>query len=111
MTSAMRSTLLFTLDQWIRRALKEECVKSRAPGSLIGCLNFFAMPDTEGQLILTHIAYIIGRRGALDGVEWLYYALEGDRLRATLVAAERLIQHDVRFLWKRSTGYINHRCL
>jgi hypothetical protein len=42
MTSAMRSTLLFMLDQWIRRALGEERVKSRALGSIIGASIFCA---------------------------------------------------------------------
>jgi hypothetical protein len=69
------------------------------------------MPDTKGKVIRTHIKYIIGQRGALDGVEWLYYALEGDRLGAALVAAERLIHHAVQLSCERYTGYINYRCL
>jgi hypothetical protein len=40
-TSEMRSTLpLFTFDLWIRSAPRGERVKSRAPGSIIGCFNF-----------------------------------------------------------------------
>jgi hypothetical protein len=111
MTSAMRSTLLFTLDQWIRKALKGERVRSRALGSIIGCLNFLRCHIPRASLYLRTFAYIVGERGALEGVEWLYYSLEGDCLGATMVAAERLVQHAVRLSCKRFAGYINYRRL
>jgi hypothetical protein len=52
MTSAMRSTLLFLLDQWIRRALRGEREKSRALGSIIGCLNFLRCQIPRASLYL-----------------------------------------------------------
>jgi hypothetical protein len=70
--------------------------------------RFAALPDTEGQLILTHSTYVGGKCGALDGVKSLYYPLENDYLGATTVAAERLVQHAVRLSCKSSAGYINH---
>jgi hypothetical protein len=45
MTSAMRATLLFVLDQWAPGVVKQEQVSCRALGSLIGSLNFL-----RGQL-------------------------------------------------------------
>jgi hypothetical protein len=104
MTSAMCSTLLFMLDQWIRRALMGERVESRALGSVIGCLNFLRCQFPRASLYFTHVAYIAGEGGALDGMEWLYHALEGDCLGATMVAAESLIQNAARLSCEGSTG-------
>jgi hypothetical protein len=52
MTSAMRSTLLFTLNQWDCRALRGERVNSRAFGSIIGCLNFLPCQIPRASLYL-----------------------------------------------------------
>jgi hypothetical protein len=52
MTSAMRSTLLFTLNQQVRRALKGELVKSRALGSIMVCLNFLRCQIPRASLYL-----------------------------------------------------------
>jgi hypothetical protein len=70
--------------------------------------QFLTLSDPESQFILTHVAYIIGEGGALDGMKWLFHALEGDCLGATMVAAERLVQHAARLSCERSTA---NRCL
>jgi hypothetical protein len=53
MTSVMHSTLLFMLDQWIRKALKRKRVKSRALGWIIGCLNFLRCQIPRASLYLS----------------------------------------------------------
>jgi hypothetical protein len=67
MTSAMRSTLLFTLDQWIRKAQNGERVKSRALGSIIGCLNFLRCQIPRASLYLrtlhTSLASVVRSAG------------------------------------------------
>jgi hypothetical protein len=68
--------------------------------------QFLSLSDPESQFIPTHVAYVVGEGGALDGMEWLYHALKGDCLGATMVEAERLVQHAARLSCETSdTGW------
>jgi hypothetical protein len=83
MTSAMRSTLLFMLDQWIHRALRGERVKSRALGSIIGCLNFLRCQIPRARLYLrtlhTSLAKAV-RSTVWDGYTTLLRAIVSELL-------------------------------
>jgi hypothetical protein len=68
MTSAMRATLLFVLDQWVPRVEKQDRVSCRALGSLIGSLNFLRGQLPKASLYLRTLHFVLAR--AVDLYGW-----------------------------------------
>ena len=91
MTSAMRSTLLLTLDQWIRKAQTGERVTSRALGSVIGCLNFLRCQIPRASLYLRTSHSLLAR--AVNSTGW-----NGSTILSRAIVSELL-------WWRRNVWY------
>jgi hypothetical protein len=107
MTSETRSALpLFTLDLWIHRAAGGERVKSRARGSIIGCLDFLHGQIPRANLYLRTSLSLL--TAAVNSTGW-NDSVEGDRLEVSIVAAERVVQYAIRFSCEGSASHLNHQ--
>jgi hypothetical protein len=73
--------------------------------------QFPEIADPKGLALFTHIAFGVDSRGQLNRVEWVCYAGQGDRVGASFLVEDHLLQHSVSVSSKRTASYVNCRCV